>query len=1095
MKILKLSIFPNSMRILSEMDFSRFLFLSVLSYLIVWQSFAQNLNQAPLKKAPLQDSVEKYQNRKEFEKVLPFAEQWVEKLKQAKMEASPEYGFAHHVWGTALSQIGKGKEAEPVLLKGLDIRKRTLGENHPDVASSLDNLGNLYSDLGNYPKAEPYYLQAMEIRKKAFGEYHPEVASSQNNLGNLYINLGNYPKAEPYYIQSLEIQKKALGENHLGVAILAHNLGSLYLYMGNYPKAESSFLKALEIRKKSAEENYPELAQILNNLGILYQIIGNDPKAEDYYLQSIEIDKKALGENHPEVAGTLNNLGNLYMYLSNYQKAESCFLKVLEISKKAGRENHPDVAQTIDNLGGLYKDLGNYPKAEDYLLHALEIRKKALGENHPDFATSMHNMGYLHEIMGNFPKSESYYLQALEIRKKALGENHPEVAQTLNNLGIIYLYMGNYLKAESCSIQAWEIWKKALGENHEKVAHAINNLGVLYGNMGNYTKAEPYHLKALEIRKIAFRETHPDLAFSISNLGNLHFAKGQMNKAEAYYLDLNAMKLIEIHRYFPFLSDHEKLLFYENKLANYHEVFKSFCISRFDTKRAIASELYNDQLVSKGLLLNSSAKWKHRIKTSGDKKLFNLYNDWEAIQARLNKLLQSTDSTERAGIDSVQAKTEKMEKELSLRSENFAKLADKKLINWKDVQKALKPGEAAIEMIRVKKPGIEKTVTDTSDPKKPVYKVKGLTDTIYYAALIVKPGSVYPEMVLLKNGNELEDKALKFYQNSISKQIPDNQSYGKFWSKIGTKLGTSTRVFFSPDGVFHNINLNTLYNPKTKKYLLEEKEVRMVTATKDLVNPNMAEEENKLAELVGFPNYYTAGSTAGVATTEWKSQETSFGFQLGSMGELVELPGTKVEVDRIADVLAAKGWEVKNYTQEKALEANIKESYKPRVLHIATHGFFQPDSTKGSNPLLRSGLMLAGAGSTLKGEKNEGEDGILTAYEAMNLNLDNTDLVVLSACETGLGEIKNGEGVYGLQRAFKVAGARSLIMSLWKVDDEATQELMVGFYRNWLGNAVGSTSGGQTANSKRSAFLKAQKELKAKYPNPYYWGAFVMVGE
>jgi CHAT domain-containing protein len=144
--------------------------------------------------------------------------------------------------------------------------------------------------------------------------------------------------------------------------------------------------------------------------------------------------------------------------------------------------------------------------------------------------------------------------------------------------------------------------------------------------------------------------------------------------------------------------------------------------------------------------------------------------------------------------------------------------------------------------------------------------------------------------------------------------------------------------------------------------------------------------------------------------------------------------------------------------------------------------------------------MLTGAGNTLKGEKKEeGEDGILTAYEAMNLNLDNTDLVVLSACETGLGEIKNGEGVYGLQRAFKVAGAKSIIMSLWKVSDEATQELMVSFYKHWLSPPAPGGGAKPTppsaVNSKRYAFLKAQKELKAKYPDPYFWGAFVMVGE
>jgi CHAT domain-containing protein len=200
---------------------------------------------------------------------------------------------------------------------------------------------------------------------------------------------------------------------------------------------------------------------------------------------------------------------------------------------------------------------------------------------------------------------------------------------------------------------------------------------------------------------------------------------------------------------------------------------------------------------------------------------------------------------------------------------------------------------------------------------------------------------------------------------------------------------------------------------------------------------------------------------------------------------LSDLPGTRVEVEKMQDLLTAKGWEVQAYLAENALEENLKESYKPRLLHIATHGYFQPDNKTENNPLLRSGLMLSGAGSTIRGiSSTTGEDGILTAYEAMNLNLDNTDLVILSACETGLGDIKNGEGVYGLQRAFKVAGAKTLVMSLWKVSDEATQELMVSFCKNWL----------ETGN-KRDAFIKAQKALKALYPQPYYWGAFVMVGE
>ena len=992
-------------------------FIQIFVFLWLPTGFAQT--SVPVKQDPLKDSIDKYAQARLWVKVLPFAEQWEAKLKKERKESTADYGSALISLGHALNRTGKSKDAEPLLLQSLEIRKKVLGEKHPDVANSANSLGALYKNLGNYSKAELYYLQALEIRKKELGENHPDVAASLNNIGTLYEYLGNYTEAEPYLIKALEILKKTLGENNQSVAALNNNLGNFYSLIGNYPKAEPFLIKSLEILKKTLGENHPDLAASINNLGNLYQNMGNYPKAMSFMLQALEIWKKSLGENHPNLAGSLNNLGNVYSDMGQYTTAEPYYLQAMEINKKALGENHPDVAVPLSGLGALNCSLGNYQKANYYGVLALEIRKKSLGEMHPEVGISLQMLGISESEMGNYPKAENYYLQVLEIRKKVLGENHPTVQE------------------------------------------------------------------------------------SISNLGTFHFTTGQMEEAEIRFLDWNVKKQSQVQHYFPFLSDNEKKEFYENKLSASQEIFKSFCLNRYNGKKAIAADLYNDQLSTKGLLLNNSAKWKHRIKTSGDKKLFNLYNEWETNQNKLNKLYQSTDSTELAGLDSLQAKTEKMEKELSLRSENFAKLADKKLINWKDVQKALKPGEAAIEMVRVKKFGIEKTVTDTSDPKKPVYKVKGLTDTIYYAALIVKPESIIPEMVVLKNGNDMEGKYLKYYQNLIKNKLEDNKSYHQFWQEIGAKLEGSKRVFFSPDGVYHNINLNTLYNPKTKKYLLEEKDIRIVTVTKDIVNPSPAEEDNKLAELVGFPSYYTNQTAQIAATSERKSPELIYGLSLESTGPLAELPGTKTEVDKIAGILTEKGWEVKNYTGSTALEENIKESYKPRLLHVATHGFFQPDTTKGSNSLLRSGLMLTGAGNTLKGEKNEtGEDGILTAYEAMNLNLDNTDLVVLSACETGLGEIKNGEGVYGLQRAFKVAGAKSIIMSLWKVNDEATQELMVSFYKHWLSPPVpkgGANSippqVGLGGNTKRAAFLKAQKELKAKYPDPYYWGAFVMVGE
>jgi CHAT domain-containing protein len=244
---------------------------------------------------------------------------------------------------------------------------------------------------------------------------------------------------------------------------------------------------------------------------------------------------------------------------------------------------------------------------------------------------------------------------------------------------------------------------------------------------------------------------------------------------------------------------------------------------------------------------------------------------------------------------------------------------------------------------------------------------------------------------------------------------------------------------------------------------------------------------NNLAYLFGYPDYGISVAERNVLVKkERDSQPVYYALALerGS-NNLSELPGTKTEVENISNLMIAKGWQPEVLIGDKALEETLKDCFKPRVLHIATHGYFQPDATSTQNPLLRSGLMLAGAAQTLDGNKDDKtEDGILTAYEAMNLNLDNTDLVVLSACETGLGSISNGEGVYGLQRAFRVAGAKTIIMSLWKVDDQATQELMTSFYENWL-----------NTGNKRQSFEIAQQNIKMKYKAPYFWGAFVMVGE
>jgi len=355
----------------------------------------------------------------------------------------------------------------------------------------------------------------------------------------------------------------------------------------------------------------------------------------------------------------------------------------------------------------------------------------------------------------------------------------------------------------------------------------------------------------------------------------------------------------------------------------------------------------------------------------------------------------------------------------------------------------------------------------------------------------------------------LEEKYIREYKNLLqggNYKITEKtinkleELYRVFWQPISAKLQGIGKVYLSPDAVYNKINLNVLFNPDTKKYLIDEIDIRLLTNTKDLIDyknyRSVSGTNNAL--LVGDPAFKLPADLmpADSSATDYYLSKL---FRNISSISVEPLPGSKEEIEAVSKSLIHNKWEVNDYLGAMALESTIKKTKSPKILHLATHGVFLKNAEEikviaedesqqkafVENPLLRSMLLFAGAENTIKGQTiDDQDDGILTAYEVMNLDLDNTELVVLSACETGLGEVMNGEGVYGMQRAFQMAGAKSLIMSLWKINDQTTQELMTWFYDKWLSGL-----------SKREAFRQATLELKEKYPNFYLWGAFVMVGE
>ncbi len=981
-----------------------------------------------------------------------------QKYENGKLSEETLYDRSGHLvkenWRSLLSQAlknyetGNYREALELFKKAKTQAKEEYGAKHLKLAQTCYLLGFMYSSLGKYEQALAEYREASEVAKTKPQKSYTLVANLHNGRASIYQYQGDYRRAVDGFQKALSRYREAYGKNHFNVAILHNNLGQSYYEQGKYTLALQEYEKAKEIFLADQEQIHPKIAETYHNLGAVYTKQGDYERALVQYEKSQEIFLTTYGKTHPLVAISYNNMGDVYSHLGDYELAIAQFETALAILLAIYGDNHPNTARTYGNLGHTYYSLKDYAQASDYYQKALEIFSANYGENHPLVATTRGNLGSIHKHQKKYELASTQYQKALKIRLATLGKNHGDVASSYNSLGTLYYLQGVYQSAV-------EQYQKAL---------AIN-LGI-------------------------YDETHPEIALNYSNLGLAYDDQGEDSLAyEAYQVAAKSL-LNQVKKNFPNLSQRGKTLFFQTLKDNF-ENFSSFVSRTYEQIPELTGWLYDLRLATKGLLFESSQKIRRRILNSGDSTLIQEFQEWQNQREHLAYVYTlSQKEKQKRGIDqaALEEKANRLEKELSQKSEFFAQTTDTvHYTSWRDVQKTLQPGEAAIEIIRNH------------------YLSREKKDSILYLALIIKSTTIHqPEIVILPQGKDLEGKFLANYNNRIVAQSRDLLSYSSYWQPIAQKLGDIKKVYFSADGVYHLINLNILENPSTGKYLLEEIDIQLVSNTKDLIKPRKMHDFSQTALLIGRPVYNLEIARHQEIIQDYQERNRNLPRGLYTSNNeitrtmLSDLPGTELEVRQISQQLEKAGWQPRLYLKEKALEEVIKQSPHPQVLHIATHGFFSLPSESDSlreqdrasipERMLRAGLLLTGVSSYAQNpsfyERNI-EDGFLTAYEAMNLDLDHTELVVLSACETGKGEIQSGEGVYGLQRGFQQAGAQSVLISLWKVDDEATQALMTRFYQHWIGKK----------QNKRLAFRQAQLEMKAEYKYPYYWGAFVMVGQ
>lgn len=921
----------------------------------------------------------------------------------------------------------------------------SLGNNHSAVASCIFNHGRVFQNMGNPVKGIEYYRKAKMVWEgMPLATSYPEYTSCLLNLANLYSEQGYLEDAEPLYLNVKSIRQVSPGKNHPGYTRVLASLGNLYVDMARFEEAEALVQEVKSIQIASFGSKSREYANALNNQGHLYYETGQYFNAETCLLEAKDIYGEILGKNHPEYARILNNLADVYTQLSLFQEGEACQLEALQIWENAFGKKDPLYATWLANLAHLYYLNSDYKKSEPLYLNAKSIQEEFTEKSTPDYLNTINNLAVLYQETDRFVEAELLLNEVKEARRQALGESHLQYGAALLNLGRLYTAMERFGEAGVFLEKSKNIIEASAGKNHLFYQHTLESQVQLLSAIGLGSTSWP-----------TLKE----------------------------YMDLRRHQLLYASQYLSGQQLGEYIQRFERDLGffMYHGALCKPEGNQF------AGAVFDNMLFYKGLLLSKSDYLKHLASTTPASA--QQYGLFVASHRRLANEY-SKPLAGRTGVEDMEMRVNRLEKELTRTVAGFGDAI--RQVDWQEVQATLQPDEAAIEFVHYR----------FQNPK--------TSDSVLYVALVLRPGDKNPHWIRLFEENQLRVMLGKFppdKEDLINKTYGSNALYDLMWKPIEKWLGGAKRIYYSPSGLLHLLSLEAVV-PYESGLSLH----RIGSARQLVVGKQAPVSVGRDAVVYGGIRYEMDSISIEKANREggYESPAPPAYYDRAMNGNLVNgvnpwnfLDWTEIEANIVGDMLTEAGIQVMLRQGYSATEESVyalgKSTDPPKVLHFSTHGFSFPDPVslgkgRGSNelvfktskhPMMRSGLILAGANKAWMGDRPlQGmEDGILTAYEVSQLNLQGTELVVLSACETGLGKIEGNEGIYGLQRAFKMAGAKYLLMSLWQVPDYQTQELMDAFYTQWL----------KYKKSIPEAFHSAQMHVRAARPEPFYWAGFVLI--
>jgi tetratricopeptide (TPR) repeat protein/CHAT domain-containing protein len=1096
------------------------------------------------------EKAEELFRKQQDQEAYDIASEAAELAKKQFGEVSAEYAKALNDLGVVISGVANDREgfeyALQVFEDALAIQSDVAGTESWHYANTMLNLGELYLRVPDLSMAERYLIEAIEI-------FHSLDMEQAEPIFRLPVGYGFGPATEASVAFTLpglegEVDKTEPSKPQLHLAVnryltnALHNLATLYQQQGDFRKAIPLYEKTLDIKNRIYVEEDPILTNSLIELGWVHHSVGNYAVAKSIYseaLQNIHSFNRQHNLGDTGYSNILNDMAVIHFESGNYAEAMQLMRRALDMDRDESGDDSLAVARDLDHMGWIHYHMGNESEAEATYEHALAIMQNQGEEGSLQRASLYNRLGILRNTQLDYASAEEMFKKALRIRSNRLEPDHPSIAETRGSLGRLLQNLGRYEEAEELLQESLESLKIKRGENHPYVAGTMLSLGRLREIQGDYAEAERYYQQAIEIDRTVLGEEHPSYAMTLNSLARVYAATNRTAEAGELLEQVTKIENQMIGQIFSIGAESQRMA-YLNTIRGTFYAFLSLVREHLSQEPQKIRSAWELVLRRKGI--GAEALAAQRDALLSDRCPVELKSKLQELLTIRKQIGMKTISG--PGVEGLQEHQDLLSEWHTRREMLEAEIAEQV------------PEIQLIRELTLERQFIAAALPTDSVLVEFVFyfpydftAVQGLGEPTWgpgrYLAFVVRSDDPESTEMIDLGEAEIIDSLISAFRGTISGEderggeqelsdsmaIPDHVSMRsdqstlnaallettrhlqpagvpsasqdrtqigialreKIFDPILSSIGDGNQLFLAPDGDISRLPFEVLPLDE-ERFLVDEYEISYLSVGRDIMRVGDERPMHPSEPLViADPDFDLGGSDAP-------------GFKAATPFQ--PLKGTHHEGEGVAKQL-----KVEPLMGEEVMEGVLKSRSSPNILHIATHGFFLPDPERDphrdfltsltsseraegvlgriagvESPLLRSGLALAGANVWLQAKEEKlpeiAEDGILTAEDVSTLNLFETEMVVLSACDTGLGDVLIGEGVFGLQRSFVLAGVKTLVMSLWKVPDAQTQELMEDFYQRLL-----------RGQPRAAALRQAQLALKKRYPDPFYWGAFICQGD